>query len=287
VIRATISHTMASSAYDAEIDGPSGIDRPLIMHSDNPFEEVSMSNEYDGKIGQSSVADDESFLKNNTNTEEAARKKEIQVDPNASCFSIAYYQPYFDIDTATELDRLWRSLQPWKTPFFRDEFDEKPDLYGPFWIATTLAFMMAAFGNLARFWTSNTADNLDSDVQKISNAASWLYIALIVVPLLIWILIKYFSVEDHHAPALAELVSLYGYSLFPYVPTCILCVVPLSWFRTTVVVLAAILSSLLLLANIYTGKLRENRKKGLPVAALIVVCQAGLAVILRLYFFSF
>jgi len=268
---------MDSSAYDQEeIDGPN-----------NPFEEIPMNDAYDGKIGAQSsptVNDEESFI---NEKKEEPRKKESAPSTNASCFSIAYYQPYFDIDTATELDRLWRSLQPWKTPFFRDEFNEKPDLYGPFWIATTLAFMMAAFGNLARFWASNAADNLDSDVKKISNAASWLYIALIVVPLLIWVLIKYFAVENHPTPAFSELVSLYGYSLFPYIPTCVFCVVPLSWFRTTVVILAAILSSLLLLANIYTGELRKARKKGLPIAVLIVVCQAGLAVVLRLYFFSF
>ena len=39
---------------------------------------------------------------------------------------------------------------PWKKDFFQ-ELGEKPDLYGPFWILTTIIFLLSLTGNLSRY----------------------------------------------------------------------------------------------------------------------------------------
>lgn len=203
---------------------------------------------------------------------------------NASCFSLAYYQPFFDVDTDQEFERLLRTLKPWDTPFYRH--GEKPDLYGPFWITTTLAFMMAAFGNFARFLSSESdaKENWHSDVQKISNAASGGYACLVIVPLILFGLIKYAGTSSQ--PSYIELMSVYGYSLFPYIPACILNVVPFGWFRWIVVIVAFCFSTAFLAKNVCIGELQNDNSKGLPIIGLIVCFHAALALLLRIYFFN-
>ncbi|KAJ6682976.1 hypothetical protein OIU74_021101 [Salix koriyanagi] len=65
-------------------------------------------------------------------------------------FTIAAYKPYFDVDTTDVLERIKDSLFP-----FRGTFTEKtannPDLYGPFWICTTLIFVAASIGTFVTY----------------------------------------------------------------------------------------------------------------------------------------
>lgn len=64
----------------------------------------------------------------------------------------AILRPYFDVDTS---DVAWRCgntlLGPLRSNFL-DTTHDQPDLYGPFWIATTLIFVTAVAGNYADYW---------------------------------------------------------------------------------------------------------------------------------------
>jgi hypothetical protein len=46
---------------------------------------------------------------------------------------------------------LLTSLIPFNKRFYA-EYKEKPDLYGPLWIYTTLIIMLAIAGNLSRYF---------------------------------------------------------------------------------------------------------------------------------------
>ncbi len=47
-----------------------------------------------------------------------------------------YYQPYFDVDTTDIISRVRKStVYCGQEGQFIDEIDEKPDLYGPFWVS--------------------------------------------------------------------------------------------------------------------------------------------------------
>jgi hypothetical protein len=50
--------------------------------------------------------------------------------------SLNTYQQYFDVDTVQVVDRLRRALSVKNEMFF--ESDMRPDMYGPFWLCTTL-----------------------------------------------------------------------------------------------------------------------------------------------------
>ncbi|XP_033148166.1 uncharacterized protein LOC103870835 isoform X2 [Brassica rapa] len=60
-------------------------------------------------------------------------------------FTVGAYKPFFDVDTSDVVDRLKESLFPFRGTFTEKTAD-KPDLYGPFWICTTLIFVAASIG---------------------------------------------------------------------------------------------------------------------------------------------
>ena len=70
---------------------------------------------------------------------------------SAAFWTIAYYQPLFDVDTVQVLNRVKGSLLPRPRGAFFELIAANPDLYGPFWVATTLIFAMAITGNLASY----------------------------------------------------------------------------------------------------------------------------------------
>lgn len=73
-------------------------------------------------------------------------------DPSKAPFwSPRRYRPYFDVDTSQVLDRVAHSfLGPFR-PSFMAATADSPDLYGPFWVATTLVLVTAVAGNYADY----------------------------------------------------------------------------------------------------------------------------------------
>lgn len=63
-----------------------------------------------------------------------------------SLCELGYYQTYFNIDTTTVLQRMKRALLPLNVDSFFGE--ETPDLYTPFWIATSLVFLLTVCGDI-------------------------------------------------------------------------------------------------------------------------------------------
>jgi len=206
---------------------------------------------------------------------------------NAKCWNIQYYQPWFDLDTNQELHRLKKALLPFlSSRFFDKELDEKPDLYGPFWITTTLAFLMAAMGNFASYINTaeESAGQWSGDITRISEAATFLYTESCLVPILLYIVLRTYDERT----GVVELVSLYGYSLSPFIVSCILCIAPWNGFDWAVVLTAMCGSIWFLVKNVYHPLEGDRRSKpGIYVLVIIGGCQFILALALKLYFFKY
>jgi hypothetical protein len=56
------------------------------------------------------------------------------------------------VDTSTVLARCWAALYPRAN--FLDVLEGNPDLYGPFWIATTVVFFLFLGGTINEYATS-------------------------------------------------------------------------------------------------------------------------------------
>jgi len=68
-----------------------------------------------------------------------------------------FLKQYFDVNEEYVKSRFLHSFIPFN-PYFHDISKEKPDLYGPFWIYSTLVFIIAAAGEISSY--------LNGDVDK-------------------------------------------------------------------------------------------------------------------------
>ena len=92
--------------------------------------------------------------------------------------------------------------------------------YGPFWIASTLIFLLGAFGNFATYLdaaVNNSGAEWHYDFAKVTIGALIIYIYITIVPIGLWTVFKWRDIPI----GLLENCSVYGYSLFPYLPTAV------------------------------------------------------------------
>ena len=89
--------------------------------------------------------------------------------------------------------------------------------YGPFWISTTLIFLLGATGNFATFLSYMLVDRGDEwvyDFSKVTIGAIIIYCYILIIPILFWTGFKYLE-----APiGVMDSYCLFGYAMFPYVP---------------------------------------------------------------------
>ena len=67
-------------------------------------------------------------------------------------WTLSFYAQFFDVDTTTVLSRCWAALYPRAN--FLDVLEGNPDLYGPFWVATTVVFFLFLGGTINEYATS-------------------------------------------------------------------------------------------------------------------------------------
>ncbi|XP_044499268.1 protein YIPF1 homolog [Mangifera indica] len=196
-------------------------------------------------------------------------------------FLIATYKPYFDIDTADVLDRIKDSLFP-----FRDNFNEKtaanPDLYGPFWICTTLIFVAASIGTFVTYIAHKLKNKeWEYDINLVTWTAGLFYGFVTIVPLGLYVILKYFSAPS----GLVPLFCLYGYSLFVFIPALCLSIVPLEIFRWVVAGVAGFMSAAFVAINL-RAHIKSAGERWFLIVAAIFLLQLALSVVLKMYLFT-
>jgi hypothetical protein len=64
-----------------------------------------------------------------------------------------YYQQYFNVNTSDVQSRIIASMVPtFSSNYLITKIRPNPDLYGPFWVSTTLIFTIAIAGNIQSFF---------------------------------------------------------------------------------------------------------------------------------------
>ncbi|KAL8171554.1 hypothetical protein V2J09_023358 [Rumex salicifolius] len=152
-------------------------------------------------------------------------------------FSISSYTQYFNVDTDVVINRLISSLDPVSGDFF-SKIDANPDLYGLIWVSTTLVFMIAAFGNVATYLIERVSDSSTSwsfDVSYVNLAVGIVYGYAIVVPLAFFFLIRYLGSNAN----LVRYWCMWGYSLFIFVLSSILLIIPVEVLRWLIILVAS------------------------------------------------
>jgi len=161
---------------------------------------------------------------------------------------VEYYQPYFDVDTKTVLNRLYNTLWPTQD-FIADVCDSQPDLYGPFWSLTTVIFFLFVTTSLASSVTSYLSDKpYDYDFTLLSVSVGLVYSYGLGVPIALWATLRYMGVQDW---GVIEWVSVWGYSMAIWIPVSLICIAPIPMLRWAFVGLAGGLSGYFLVKNVY------------------------------------
>jgi len=209
-----------------------------------------------------------------------------------TCFSVEFYRPLFNVDTLEVLQRARVPFVPFLFPSFFELIEDKPDLYVPFWGATTLVFLMGIMGNFASWAAHEATDSIwHYDFSLVTSAAAFIFGFLGVSALAAWATLRYQGIPF----AFMKLLCMFGYSILPFCPATILCALPFSWLQWTAVVLAAALSSVFLIrAAVPTFRAlliarydeAEAAKLANYTAAGFVVLMLGFGAAMKFYFFT-
>ncbi|XP_022901523.1 protein YIPF1 [Onthophagus taurus] len=215
-----------------------------------------------------------------------------EMSPGKSFWTLDYYQKFFDVDTTDVLDRIKSSVLPNRDTLLKSQIKARPDLYGPFWISVTLVFTIAISGNVANYLQhANEKIHWKYDFHLVSYAATTIFLYITIIPLGLWSLLKWSmkgssdleSLEETIHPKALELICIYGYSLFIYIPTSILWTIQVSWLQWLLVIIAACLSGSVLLFTL-SPSLKVSRHQ-LFITLGIITFHLLLAAGFMLYFF--
>jgi len=83
---------------------------------------------------------------------------------------MSFYAQFFDVDTSAVLSRCWAALYPRAN--FLDVLDGNPDLYGPFWIATTVVFILFIGGTINQWLGTATGERFAYDFTLLSGTSA-------------------------------------------------------------------------------------------------------------------
>jgi len=195
-----------------------------------------------------------------------------------ACLTLESYKIYFDIDAEDISTRVKAvMIDFYKPEHFRnnvlgtqktDTF-KGPDLYGPFWITMTLIFLIGVTSNMHDYMHKSDVEEFDYDINHLLHAASVLCAFAFGLPVLLWITTQCLNMQ---ALLLVEWVCLYGYSLVPFMPAVILCIIPYGIVSWIFLLLATIVSCSLVIRNVAAPMLTSDvgQAKAPPVLLAIM-----------------
>ncbi|CAM4682432.1 protein YIPF2 [Caretta caretta] len=207
-----------------------------------------------------------------------------------SFWTFEYYQTFFDVDTYQVLDRIKGSLLPLPGKnFVRHHLRNDPDLYGPFWICATLAFTLAVSSNVSHALEKrgDPAFHYSPQFHKVTVAGVVIYCYAWLVPLALWGYLQWRKGLSLHVGSYSflETVCVYGYSLFVYIPTSILWLIPAAWLQWVLLACAAALSGSVLVLAFWPLLRADSKPATLATLATMVSLHVLLALGCKLYFF--
>uniref|UniRef100_H2Z156 Protein YIPF n=1 Tax=Ciona savignyi TaxID=51511 RepID=H2Z156_CIOSA len=198
-------------------------------------------------------------------------------------WTFAYYQELFNVNTNTVLDRIKGSMIPSpKQTFTRRYIGGRPDMYGPFWICATLVLAIGVCGNLTTLLShvSDESYHYTPQFERLSIAAILVYSYTFLIPLLIKGVLWWRKTSTGHS--VTDIICTYGYSLFIFIPVCILLLVPSNIFDWIALSIAIVLSGSCIAVSLWPALRDDSRQVAILFTAIILVLHTALGVSFRL-----
>ncbi|CAL8317433.1 unnamed protein product [Arctogadus glacialis] len=239
---------------------------------------ASLSEEEDVKLD---LNEDEEGLENSKLLGEA---------PTGGFWTFDYYQSFFNVETVQVMDRLKGSVMPIPgRNFVKHYLRNKPDLYGPFWICVTLVFSVAISGNLSTFLSQfgDQTYHYRPQFHRVTIAAIVIFMYASLVPLCAWGFLTWRGGAEGQMGCYTflETVCVYGYSLFIFIPTSLLWIIPLEWLRWLLILVSTVVSGSVLVFTFLPVVRDHTRLTATTTLLTILVLHSLLAIGCKMYFF--
>jgi hypothetical protein len=205
----------------------------------------------------------------------------VSVDRVILLFIFRAYKKYFDVTTDEIKQRLIASLIPFNKNFF-EIYKAKPDLYGPFWIYTTLIVMVAISGNFSRYLKFGS-EGFTYDFGYVPVAATIIYTIGFGLPLVLKFAMKIFGTENIDY---IELLGIYGYSYSTFVITALLCAIPVGILQWLLILYSGVASTGFLVVTYWQEVKLYAEKNRLIIMAIVVIAQLAILFVFKFYFFK-
>ncbi|KAI1201386.1 hypothetical protein F5X97DRAFT_290375 [Nemania serpens] len=196
-------------------------------------------------------------------------------------WTLSFYAQFFDVDTSSVLARCWAAL--WPRANFLDVLEGNPDLYGPFWIATTVVLILFLGGTISQYLANRGAGPFAYDFELLSGAAGLIYGYTLVIPITLYGALRYFGSESAN---LLECWALYGYANLIWIPVALISWSPLTILNWVFVGVGWALSVAFLLRNLYPVLSATDRQTSKILLVLVVALHMGLALAIKILFFQ-
>jgi hypothetical protein len=173
----------------------------------------------------------------------------------------------------SRLRKVWGRLRPASRPDAADTDDlsavrenvivysSKADLYGPFWIATTIILLLSMSSTVSRLirqaWLGHTIDVQAvkplwkrSDAIRMTISATVIYGYETLAATLFWALRRFLFRSGEQVPGWATTACVFGYAQSPFILAAMLALFPQRLFQTVVVAVASVFSVSFLMRNL-------------------------------------
>lgn len=195
---------------------------------------------------------------------------------------MSFYQQFFDVDTNAVLKRCLCAIFPKDN--FLDVLDGNPDLYGPFWIATTVVVILFLTGSISSWLASQGQNYYGYDFRLLSGAAGLIYGYTFVIPFVLWASLRWSGSE---AANILECWALYGYANVIWIPVALISWSPIDILNYVFVGVGLAISAAFLARNLYPIIMTTPHQRAKLIFIIVLVLHAGLAIAIKILFFAY
>ncbi|KAI9763327.1 MAG: hypothetical protein M1840_000592 [Geoglossum simile] len=196
-------------------------------------------------------------------------------------WTLSFYAQFFDVDTNEVLRRCGAAIFPRAN--FLDVLEGNPDLYGPFWIATTVVMILFLTGTISQYLAGEKEQHFAYDFKLLSGAAGLIYGYTGVIPIALWGILKWFGSESAN---LLECWALYGYANLIWIPVALVSWSPIMILNWVFVGVGFGVSVLFLVRNLYPVLSATDVKTSKILLIVVIALHAGLALAIGILFFA-
>lgn len=194
---------------------------------------------------------------------------------------LGFIGKYFDVEINDIKSKLKGAIIPFNKSFYQS-IEINADLYGPFWIFTTIIFLIALIGSFTNYMNSEDKEKFVYNYNHVPHAVFIIYGFGFGAPFVLWIISKFIFRIDI---GLITNMCVYGYSYAPLIPLILICIIPFKLVSTLALLYFLIHSCVFLFYNMYLIIQQKAPKAKYVILGLLGGFQFILFLLLKFYFF--